>query len=156
MKHHWNYLKYVIRHKYYVFIAGRALGAPLWNLVVHDLSKFSFAEWSPYVNSFYRHPDRPQWVRDAFNEAWLHHIHHNAHHWQHWILQQDSGGRVYLKMPVPLVKEMVADWCGAGKAITGKWDVDHWYHENWNQIQLHDLTRLHVGALVKQATRDLV
>jgi hypothetical protein len=153
MIHHWRYLMYVLRHKYYVFVAGRHLGAPLLSLIIHDFSKFGPTEWRPYVNSFYRYKDdRPQWVKEDFDKAWLHHQHHNPHHWQHWVLQKDNGSVKILKMPVPYVREMVADWCGAGRAITGKWEVAEWYEKAKDKMQLDEYTRIHVEDLIRRAS----
>lgn len=158
MKHHWHYLKYVLRHKWYVLVAGRRLGAPLFSLVFHDWTKFLYnCEWCPYVWSFYQYNTelgRPQWVKDDFDKAWLHHQKRNKHHWQYWVLIEDSGVVKPLEMPVPYVREMVADWCGAGRAITGEWDVATWYHKNRDRIQLHRYTRIHVEELIKIATRE--
>lgn len=57
MSAHLRYLRYVLLHKWYVFTAGCVIGgySPrwLWRLIVHDLSKFSRAEWTPYVCMFY-------------------------------------------------------------------------------------------------------
>ena len=54
---HRAYLRYVVRHKWFVARAGLAIGGWsigwLWRLLVHDLSKFSRAEWTPYVCQFY-------------------------------------------------------------------------------------------------------
>jgi hypothetical protein len=62
---HLKYLRYVLLHKFYVLRAGLAIRkvigdtgkevfvAWLWRLLVHDLSKFGRAEWSPYVANFY-------------------------------------------------------------------------------------------------------
>jgi hypothetical protein len=36
-----------------------------------------------------------------------------------------------LPMPEKFVREMVADWMGAGRAITGRWDVNDWYRPNF-------------------------
>lgn len=113
MRPHLQYLAYVVRHKWFVFRAGLRTGAPLWRLLVHDWSKFTPAEWGPYVRKFYG-----GWERlDEFDQAWLHHQHHNPHHWQHWLLREDSGLLKLLRMPDDLVREMVADWMGAGRAI---------------------------------------
>lgn len=46
-----------------------------------------------------------------------------------------------LSMPRIYVYEMVADWMGAGRAITGKWDCAAWYKKNRDKIQLHPDTR---------------
>lgn len=91
-----QYLWYIIRHRW--FVGGECLKYGLvWQALVHDLSKLSFAEFFPYVKQFYGGTP----ARDAegkiisspeFNRAWLHHQHHNFHHWQSWILHQDSPG----------------------------------------------------------------
>lgn len=45
-----SYLKSTIRHKYYVYWAGRNIvgGIPIWNLLIHDLSKFTPIEFINY------------------------------------------------------------------------------------------------------------
>ncbi len=53
MNKHWQYLKYVVRHKWFVLGAGRKLGVPLHRLILHDWTKFLPREWFPYVNEFY-------------------------------------------------------------------------------------------------------
>lgn len=153
MRKHWLYLKYVLRHKWFVFVAGLKTGAPLWRLVIHDWSKFTPSEWRPYVEYFYgphsqgkgtMTPD----IKEAFDAAWLHHQHRNAHHWQHWVLREDSGKTLTIPMPRPLVREMVADWMGAGRAITGKWEAAQWYLKNANVMLLHYETQLHAELLL--------
>jgi hypothetical protein len=147
---HLKYLNYVIRHKWFVFLAGRKTGAPLWRLIIHDWSKFSRAEWGPYVRTFYVLPGKEQ--DPLFDYAWNHHQHKNPHHWQHWLLQEDNGPLKRLEMPPDLVREMVADWMGAGRAITGKWDVVSWYNENYNKIQLSTSCRQQVDGLIEKVT----
>lgn len=65
---HARYLKYVLLHKLYVFRAGCVIGgySPrwLWRLLVHDRSKFSRAEWGPYVCQFYGEPVEVQAERE--------------------------------------------------------------------------------------------
>ena len=51
-------------------------------------------------------------------------------------------------MPRKYVEEMVADWAGAGKAITGKWDIAEWYASNKDKMILHPETRIMVEDLV--------
>jgi hypothetical protein len=169
MKPHLKYASYVARHKWFVFRAGLWTKAPLWRLLIHDWSKLTPAEWFPYVQTFYgRTPDaatlrhrsggRPNDARNladweagrnaAFDKAWLHHQHRNPHHWQHWLLREDDGDLKALRMPPKLVKEMVADWMGAGRAITGKWDCAAWYADNAHKMVLHLQTRTEVGDLI--------
>jgi hypothetical protein len=148
---HWRYAKYVARHKRFVYVAGRQLKAPWWRLVIHDCSKLGRAEWTPYVHTFYR-PDIPRSEKqEAFDRAWLHHQHHNAHHWQHWVLRQDDGELIVLEMPERFAREMVADWCGAGRAITGRWDAQGWYASGAGaKMELHPATRLLVERLLTE------
>ena len=150
MKAHLEYAAYVARHKWFVFVAGLKTGAPLWRLLIHDWSKLTPAEWTPYVHSFYGEgPPTPE-VEAAFDRAWLHHQHRNPHHWQHWLLREDDGDTKALVMPESLAREMVADWMGAGRAITGKWDVGGWYVKNARKIVLAPETRKLVERLIAE------
>jgi hypothetical protein len=153
VKPHLAYLRYVLRHKWFVFVAGRKTRAPLWRLLIHDWSKFTPSEWRPYVAQFYN-PDgskrdvrRPDGGYDLaeqpyeFQRAWLGHQRRNKHHWQAWLLLGDNGQQIPIAMPERYVREMVADWMGAGRAITGKWEVATWYAKNRDLMVLHPETR---------------
>lgn len=150
LKPHLQYGRYVMRHKWFVFVAGRKTQAPLWRLVIHDWSKMSRAEWGPYVREFYD-PERA--VSGEFDRAWLHHQHHNLHHWQSWILREDDGDTQALPMPERFVREMVADWMGAGRTITGRWETGEWYDANAHRIVLHPDVRTLVERLLDQHAR---
>jgi hypothetical protein len=158
VKRHLQYASYVARHKWFVFRAGLKTAAPIWRLLIHDWSKLTPAEWGPYVEMFYGDPipdvaysgeagERHR-RQQAFDAAWLHHQHRNPHHWQHWLLREDDGLTKALKMPDGLVREMVADWMGAGRAITGKWDVASWYDANRHKLILADDVRIQVETLI--------
>lgn len=152
MKAHAKYASYVARHKWFVFRAGLKTKAPLWRLLIHDWSKLTPAEWGPYVHTFYT----DHGSQEAFDAAWLHHQHRNPHHWQHWLLREDDGPTKALPMPEGLVREMVADWMGAGRAITGRWEVEKWWSANRDKIVLHHDTLALVESLMPvsgEATR---
>jgi hypothetical protein len=157
---HLRYASYVARHKFFVFVAGLRTGAPLWRLVIHDWSKMTPAEWHPYVEAFYGeklHHEYDALLRAErqtnFDAAWLHHQHRNPHHWQHWLLQEDDGGLKVLEMPDDLIREMVADWMGAGRTITGKWEVNAWYDANAYKIKLGPETQAKVESLLELIER---
>jgi hypothetical protein len=152
---HLQYVRYVLRHKWFVLQEARKLGVPLLG-ILHDLSKLRPSEWVPYADYFYGDfPER--WPADiqaqnpglrtktdvaqAFDEAWLKHQHANKHHWQHWVLREDSGAVKVLWMPDRYRREMLADWRGAGRAITGQDNTAEWYVKNRAQMQLHPDTR---------------
>lgn len=173
MKKHWQYLKYVLRHKYYValFLLDQqfTLGN-LYRAIVHDLSKFRPSEWNPYANFFYgqnagKKPEEianlerisfnlgiPRKSRDEeraeFNTAWLHHQKRNKHHWQYWMMTFDHGGTICLPMPEKYIQEMIADWHSAGFCITGKHEYKEWYRKQQNKIQFHPETRKRVDSLL--------
>jgi len=140
---HWQYGLYVAKHRWFVFLECCKLGIPLRGLT-HDLSKFSPAEWFCYANYFYGH-DANEY---NFNAGWLHHQHRNDHHWQHWVLREDEGGEVLMAMRLGALKEMVADWRGVSRTLTGKDDAVSWYLKHKDIIRLHPYSRAHVEGLL--------
>jgi hypothetical protein len=108
---YWKYLKYVIRHKWYVFIECCKLGIPVRGLL-HDLSKLLPSEFFPYAQYFYGNNfPNEQWhgdirlhipykwtvdsVKEAFDLAWLKHQKRNLHHWQYWLLVMDRSNKEF-------------------------------------------------------------
>ena len=102
-----KYLKYVLRHKWFVFIECFKLGIPVRGLL-HDMSKLLPSEFIPYARYFYGtwyknedwHGDirnhipyerTVDGVAKAFDIAWLKHQKRNPHHWQYWLLVNDSS-----------------------------------------------------------------
>lgn len=160
MRAHLAYARYVMRHKWFVLLGGLRTRTSLWRLLVHDWSKLTPAEWGPYVRQFYnsdgskrdvRRPDGGYNLAEQpweFRQAWLHHQRHTKHHWQCWVLLGDNGQTVALEIPEKFIREMVADWMGAGRAITGRWDVGSWYAKNRDLMVMHPATRARVDALV--------
>lgn len=163
MKKHLKYLKYLIKHRYYV---GRECfkHGLYWRGIIHDWSKFLPCEWFSYVESFYGKFEMNDPVyygpidyqeryyktitQQEFDQAWLHHIHNNKHHWQYWVLKEDSGQTKCLEIPRKYVIEMYCDWVGAGLAITGKRDAVGWYEKNKEKIQMHPKSRQQIEELI--------
>lgn len=181
MNKHLKNLSYILRHKWHVFNMGLKYRVWWYQLVLHDLSKFTPTEWFGYTNYFYAretvkkrlallalHPDR-EVVREEsaeltalldhwkakFNEAWNHHQKANKHHWQYWVLRNDDGKVVALKMPDRFVREMVADWAGASLAIRGYDDTLNWYAKNRDLMMLHEETRKRVEELIGYVSREV-
>ncbi len=156
------YLKYLARHKWFVFVECCKAGIPLAG-ITHDVSKFRRDEFMPYARSFYG-PQYPKLhdisgdarnraldsghykekVREDFDVAWLLHQHRGPHHWQHWVLREDSGKVKFLEMPERYRIEMICDWKGAGRAMGKGNDVRDWYLKNAANIQLHPVTQMWV------------
>jgi hypothetical protein len=172
MSPHWRYLVYVLKHKWFVLVAGLHLGAPLWRLLIHDLSKFRPSEWKPYVDKFYnpalQHAETWDafarygvcelaplgfFAEDRFTVAFLHHCRRNPHHWQYWVKTERPGLTYPLEIPEPILREMVADWAGAGRAITGSWDLRAWWAKNRQGMLLASSQIGHIEALVEAFSR---
>lgn len=216
MKAHFQYLSYVLRHKWFVFVAGLRLRVGLVQLITHDWSKFLPSEWGPYVANFYGEKPTDEEVhrlmhlsifikskaeiKADFDRAWNHHQKRQPHHWQYWLLTTDQPGKewritsvdggmsyfglandqgefcemrrrsddgnadaewlaatlnrapVALAMPERYVREMVADWMGAGRAITGRWEVAEWYAKTRKHTILHPHTRARVEELIAEVS----
>lgn len=167
MNKYFRYLKYIIRHKWFVFwsiadlpdwlIWGKEYPwiffKIIWLLVIHDLSKFLPSEFFSYADFFYGKNSPVQKgkeiervldiiLQNRFDAAWLKHIHRNPHHWQYWVLREDQGNIKIVPMPRQYLVEMLCDWQGASRAIRGKnANAREWYRSQWNKMQLHAETR---------------
>ena len=166
-----KYLKSLLAHKWYVFLAGIKTGVPLWRLVIHDLSKFSPAEFKAYAQNFFASDDFKNqenlgafekysvseaapfghFVDERFALAWLHHENHNPHHWGYWI-SRSGKYRKPLPMPETYVREMVADWMGASRGYTGSWDMNEWLTKNLPNLKdkMHGNTRYLVSQILSE------
>lgn len=149
MRRHLAYLRYVVRHKWFVFVACWICGVPFRRAIIHDWHKFLPSEWLPYARTFYKPDGSKQYAEGPeFAVAWNLHQKRARHHWQFWLLTWDRGETVPLEMPDTYVREMVADWWGAGRAITGKWAAPEWYANNRDHIRLHLATQARVTQLL--------
>ena len=164
---YFKYFKSLMRHKWFVFKECCKLGIPIRGLL-HDSSKFLPSEFIPYARYFYGdymllkdlqniHGDARLWyngptreeVNTELDRAWLKHQNRNKHHWQYWMLVNDDDGMVVtLKMPRKYIKEMVADWIGAGIAFTGKDNVINWYAKNKDNMRIDRSTRKIIEELL--------
>lgn len=151
-----KYLKYVLRHKWFVMFACFK-DRLYWQGIIHDMSKFLPSEFFPYANFFYNKNPRnksgyykPTDTGDkAFDFAWLLHQKRNRHHWQWWVLPEDEGGVKVLEMEDKHVREMLCDWEGAGRAQHNEIGVANWYLSNKHKMQLHPNTKKHLEEKLK-------
>lgn len=132
---HLRYLAELARHKRWVWIEGRALGVPLWNLVVHDLSKLLPDEWGPTVRWSDRTATLAPAHLDASRRALERHRRRNRHHPEAWV-----RGSEPLPMPDAFRREMLADWRAVGRREAGT-STRAWYLANRHRLPLHPDTR---------------
>lgn len=161
MRRHIMYFWYILQHKWYVFQAGLVVGAPIWRLIIHDWSKFLPSEWKPYAYTF-RNADgslrdyKRYGRHEGFTRAVGLHKKRNKHHYDYWVCFHGKKHTLYaLEMPDKYILEMVADWMGAGKAITGSWDdIFGWYEDNKEDMVLGKETRRKVELLIQQLKKE--
>ena len=119
----------VMRHKHRVFINCAKCGL-LWRGLVHDLSKFSPAEF--FESCKYYHGKRsPIGVcreHIGMSHAWLHHKGRNKHHIEYWL---DPECEVTPAMPYKYAVECVCDKLAATRTYLGRDYTDdkplwHW------------------------------
>ena len=149
-----NYFWLILKHKWFVFLAGIRLGCSFWRLLTHDLSKLSLTEYFHYQRQFFGAADDPE----GFIQCWVHHQNHNDHHWEYWIPRtgHNRGDLPYpdnepIPMPMSAVKEMIADWMGAGRAYNGKWpDLNDWtwLKQNRYKMVLHEETTIKIDYIL--------
>lgn len=121
----------IIRHKWYVLFYGLQIGGtPLWQLIMHDMSKFSRAEFMPrFRTQVLKFPES----REEWQAALDHHWSHNPHHWNYWV-----RGGLLRPMPEVYVREMLADWCAAQKTYGG--NIEDWFAQHYPRMHLHSET----------------
>lgn len=110
-------------------------------------------EYDAYAEYFYGKQTRS--VKEAFNRAWLAHIHANPHHWQHWMLQNDEDGLKLLDMPYVFIIEMICDWWSFGFKEKKLDEIFTWYDKNKNGILLSDKTRRSVESILNRIRKKL-
>lgn len=84
--------------------------------ILHDLSKYSRAEFRPGVKYFQgnRSPQAKERELIGYSAAWLHHKGRNRHHFEYWTDYAD-GRKIYVEMPVRYFAEMICDRIAASK-----------------------------------------
>jgi hypothetical protein len=160
MSIHRKYWQYLYKHKKAVFRAGLSIGAPIWRLVIHDWSKFLPSEWIPYARYFNTKGSTPEEqikINEDFGLAWNLHQKRNKHHWQFWLSVCDSDvpKTKTHRIPEKYLREMVADWVGAGMATRNIKDMSagfenarKWYLKNKEDIIVHPDSRVRIEQLL--------
>lgn len=137
---------------------------PAWssdfgNILWHDDSKTDAEEYDAYDQYFYGENKDDTNAKEAFNLAWLHHIHNNPHHWQHWLLFEDDpkSGESYicLQMPLKYVIEMICDWWSFSWRSGNLYEIFDWYEKHKKTIKLHEETRKQVEDILGEIRKKL-
>ncbi|MFW5794340.1 MAG: DUF5662 family protein [Bacillota bacterium] len=162
MNSYLKYFFYILKHKWFVLKVGLKLRKYIWKygeknislfqLLIHDLSKFSPEEFIPYMHKFVikRMDDS---CKESFHQALNHHYNKNKHHAQYWILYENS----YLEIPYRYLQEMVIDWIAASISYNGKFpDFDNWewFDNNFNKFKIYTTSKSEVFKIVESLRKN--
>ena len=159
-----QHLKTITKHKIEVAKVCFKFGL-YWQGLVHDLSKYSIAEFAPSAKYFNgkRSPIDMEKAATGYSNAWLHHKSHNKHHQWYWMDWDDKQRPTPCKIPIKYVYEMIADWIGAGKVYgknAGKeWDqsqpYEYYKHHNRQSASDFPIWHPHTKAIIDIILVDL-
>lgn len=117
-----SHLKTILKHRHTVIRHCRKAGI-LRRGILHDLSKFSWTEFSAGVRYYQgsRSPNEGEREANGYSAAWMHHKGRNRHHFEYWTDYNPETKQVTpVKMPIIFVKEMFCDRVAASKVYQGK------------------------------------
>jgi len=155
-KIYWNYFKYIVEHRRNVRKVCFKMGL-YWQGLIHDLSKYSPAEFKAYAIKFFGGDYAYKYfeVESEFEKAWLHHQHKNPHHWQYWVqlktYKDKTANYEAHEIPFKYTKEMICDWIAMGIKFNDT--AIEYYNKNKDKMILHETTRKRVEGLLGEYYR---
>ena len=119
----WQHFKTITRHKLLVMKYCFKMGL-YWQGLVHDLSKYSWTEFSVGCRYYQgnRSPNNAEREATGLSTSWIHHYGRNKHHFEHWVDYSLDGEHVIMgaRMPRKYVAEMLADRISASRNYMGE------------------------------------
>ncbi len=139
----------ITRHKWVVFKLCCKVGEVKRGLL-HDLSKYSWTEFSEGVKYFNggHSPITECKKAEGYSKAWLHHKGRNRHHTEYWC--DTSAPEATPIMPYEFVAEMLCDKMAAGIIYEGK----NWTKEYELQYWLNEKDKVLVNPKIKDLVTD--
>lgn len=120
--HMWKHFCTITKHRWMVRKHCFQVGL-YWRGLTHDLSKYSWTEFSAGAKYFQgtRSPNAMERELFGYSSAWMHHKGRNRHHYEYWT-DLDLKTRQYAPILMPRVyfTEMVMDRIAACKIYHGK------------------------------------
>ena len=142
------------------FVGDTAYYGELDDIIAqHDQSKYRAipeaenyyelrCEYAAYAEYFYG--EKTEETKEAFDRAWLAHIHSNPHHWQHWVLINDDDGTIALDMPYVFIIEMICDWWSFSWKQEKLTEIFNWYDSHVDTIVFSPKTKQRVEDILSQ------
>ena len=113
------HFKLICEHKSWVSYYCKIAGLSRWQAFKHDLSKFSYTEFSESVKYYSgdKSPIENAKEINGYSLAWQHHKGRNPHHYEYWMDNFDKGTTA-IRMPYKYAVEMVCDAFAAGQVYS--------------------------------------
>ena len=123
-----KHFKTICTHKSWVSYYGNIAGLSKWQTFKHDLSKFSYIEFSESVKYYTgdRSPIDNCKEKNGYSLAWQHHKGRNPHHYEYWMDNFDKGTTA-IRMPYKYAVEMLCDSLAAGQTYAKNESKDFTY-----------------------------
>lgn len=116
LKISFKHFKTICRHKSWVSYYAKIAELPWKQYAMHDMSKFSYIEFSESVKYYTGDRSPIDNCKDinGYSLAWQHHKGRNPHHYEYWMDNFDKG-TTPIRMPYKYAVEMLCDYLAAGQ-----------------------------------------
>lgn len=159
MNRFFGHLKNVTIHRFRVFEYSLKVGIPL-NGLKHDLSKFSYTEFSKSIK-YYQGTSSPVFAERKENLYYsnisIHHTNRNRHHFEYWI-DVFKGSLVLSKMPYKFAVEYCIDMISASKTYMKKdFKLDsvlNYFNERKSFYLMHPATKEFVTSVLEEFSKN--
>lgn len=138
-------IKRILTHKYYVAKYCFQIGL-YWQGITHDLSKFSFIEFSRAIKYWDNNISSLANERKilGYSQTFLHHRGRNPHHYEYWIHSLDDGG-IPARMPKKYVLELICDYLAAAKTYGADPRKEYnWWVKQKSHMKIHQDTKNYI------------
>ena len=151
----WKHFCTITRHRWLVRQGCFRVGL-YWQGLVHDLSKYSPAEFWVGARLYQgnRSPNAAEREEKGYSEAWMHHKGRNRHHYEYWT-DMSPVTRDYAAVPMPrkYLVEMVMDRRAACMVYQGKnytpGSAYTYFDKSRERLLMHEKTRRELGFLLE-------
>lgn len=150
----WNHFVTITRHRHAV-IRNCARAGILWQGLRHDLSKYSWTEFSAGARFWQgdRSPNDREREVLGYSKAWMHHMGRNRHHFEYWH-DYSAYDKIMkpVEMPLRYIVEMFCDRVAASKIYMGDTYTDSSPLEYFNRGKPRREGRIapHTSALTEE------
>ena len=138
----------IVTHKFWVAFYCFQIGL-YWQGLVHDLSKFSWTEFSRSMK--YWHDNKSSLANErellGYSETFLHHRGRNPHHYEYWIHSLDKGG-IPADMPRKYALELVCDYLAACRTYGSNPRNEYeWWTKNVKSMRISGNTKFYIDRI---------